>query len=91
MPPILLPTELLINRSSIENLSGITEYSIGFSKFALYVALLYLFFFIFYMGLDSFGYYSFGYTALRLIINVIANSFIAILFGKALAKQLFFR
>lgn len=82
---------LLINRSSIENLSGITEYSIGFSKFALYVALLYLFFFIFYMGLDSFGYYSFGYTALRLIINVIANSFIAILFGKALAKQLFFR
>lgn len=82
---------LLLNKSSIENLSGITEYSLGFSKFAIYVALLYTAFFIFYMGLDSLGYYSFGFTFIRLVINVVANTTITILFGKALAKQLFFR
>ena len=86
--PIL---KLLLSRTALENLSGVTEYTLGSSKFLLYTILMYSIFFLFYMGLDSFGYYSFGYTALRLIINVIANSFIAILFGKALAKQLFFR
>lgn len=43
------------------------------------------------MGLDSLGYYSFSFTLMRLVINVVANTTIAILFGKALAKQLFFR
>lgn len=86
--PIL---RVLLNKSTIDNLSGITEYSLGFSKFAIYVALLYTAFFIFYMGLDSLGYYSFGFTLLRLVINVVVNTTITILFGKALAKQLFFR
>lgn len=86
--PIL---KMLLNRNNIESIQETTEYTLGFSKFALYTIFLYMIFFIFYMGLDSFGFYTIGYSALRFIINVIANSTITILFGKALAKQLFLK
>lgn len=86
--PALKP---LINKSSLETMHEITEYSLGFSKFALYTLTLYMIFFIFYMGLDSFGFYSFAYSALRFLVNVAVNTIITILFGKALAKQLFLK
>lgn len=87
-----IPTlKLLQNKSTLESMHGVTEYSLGFSKFTLYTIILYMIFFLFYMGLDSFGFYSFGYSALRFFTNVAANTLITILFGKALANQLFLK
>ena len=83
--------KLLSNKSSLDSLMEVTEYSIGFTKFTLYTIILYMVFFILYMGLDSFGFYTFGYSALRFFTNVAANTLITILFGKALAKQLFLK
>ncbi|MBR5856181.1 MAG: hypothetical protein IKY70_02780 [Bacteroidales bacterium] len=83
--------KLLLSKNNLESTQETTEYTLGFAKFSLYILLLYMIFFIFYMGLDSFGFYSFGYSTLRFLINVVANSIIAILFGKALAKQLFLK
>lgn len=86
--PIL---RLTVSKTSLDNLSGVTEYALGSSKFILYTVLLYSVFFLFYMGLDSIGYYTFGYTLLRFSVNIVVNTIITVLFGKALAKQLFFK
>ena len=82
---------MMINKSSLDNLSGITDYTIGTATFFALTAVLYSIFFIFYMTLDSLGFYSMGYTILRFAINVLTNTALVTIFSKALTKQLFIK
>lgn len=80
---------LIINKSTLENMTLLTERSIGTSKFILLSAFSYAIFFIFYIAFDSGESTSFYYILLRFAINLIVNVVLIILLWKTLLAQLF--
>lgn len=80
---------LIINKNTLENMTLLTERSIGTSKFILLSAFSYAVFFIFYIALDSGESTSFLYILLRFAINLTVNVALVVLLWKTLLAQLF--
>ncbi len=80
---------LFVNKNTLENLVEINHGALGLSQFISITALSYATFFIFYITLDSWGYFSFIYTTIRFLINIVANTVIAFLLWKSLYTQIF--
>ena len=79
---------LVIPKSTLENLTDVTTRHISFTQFLMITGLSYSIFFILYIILDAWGYFSFLYTFARFIINIIANTAIAFLLWKTLNSQI---
>ncbi len=80
---------LAISRTTLENINEITQRTISAPQFFVVSAMCYAAFFIVYIALDSWGYFSFLYTAARLVVNVTANTIIAFLLWKTINNQIF--
>ncbi len=80
---------LTISKTTLENISELDSRTIGTTQFITITALLYAIFFIFYIALDSWGYFSFLYTTARFLLNVIVNTLVALLLWKSANTQIF--
>ena len=79
---------LIIPKSTLENLTDITTRYVSTSQFLVITVLCYSIFFIFYITLDAWGYFSFFYTFARFILNIIVNTALALLLWKSLNSQI---
>ena len=80
---------MAISKPTLENISEITQRTIGTTQFVIITALSYAVFFMVYIALDSWGYFSFLYTAVRFLINVAVNTCVALLLWKTINSQIF--
>ena len=78
-----------ISKTTLENITEITQRTIGAPQFIVISALSYAVFFVVYIALDSWGYFSFLYTAARLLLNVTVNTIVAFLLWKTINNQIF--
>ena len=79
---------LVIPKSTLENLTDITTRYVSTAQFLLVAVLCYSIFFVFYIILDAWGYFSFFYTFARFILNIIVNTALALLLWKSLNSQI---
>lgn len=80
---------MAISKPTLENISEITQRTIGTTQFLLITALSYAVFFLVYIALDSWGYFSLLYTAIRFLSNVVVNTCIAFVLWKTINSQIF--
>ncbi len=80
--------KIMLSKVSLEKITEIQEQAISSAKFIQLASVCYSIFFIIYMFLDGWGYYSFIYTLLRFAVNVIANSLIAFVVWKTLFNKI---
>ncbi len=80
---------LVISKTTLENITELSTFKIATTQFIIITALSYAIFFALYITLDSWGYFSFLYTAARFLLNVVVNTLVALLLWKSANAQIF--